>query len=298
MIVDSNIAQSRGVAEKRATGAALIRIVGLVCLANSNPALGQSVSHLEVYPSHISLTSKRDCRQLVITGVVNGMRKDFTHTAKIIISNPQVASVEDGMIKAASNGDATLAISAAGAKTTVPIHVINAQKPDPINFKFETLPVLTRQGCSTGSCHGSPHGKGGFVLSLFGYAPTVDRVSLTRDGFNRRIDVMEPADSLILKKPTLQLPHVGGKRLHKNEDAYSILYQWVAEGAYADISTISCTGISIYPPGEQILDPSDRTRQIAVVASFSDGSHRDVTRLSAISSSAGDRIGGKRVRAC
>ena len=175
-------------------------------------------------------------------------------------------------------------------KMTLPVHVANAQRPDPISFKFETLPVLTRQGCSTGSCHGSPHGKGGFVLSLFGYAPEVDRVSLTRDGFNRRIDVIEPADSLILKKPMLQLPHVGGKRLHKGDEAYGILYNWIAEGAHADFSQVECTGISVYPQGEQILGPQNRSRQISVAASFSDGSCRDVTRLCSVSSSAADKI--------
>ena len=206
------------------------------------------------------------------------------------VSKPAIASVEDGMVAAVSNGDATITISAGGMSGTVPVHVVNAQKPDPISFKFETLPVLTRQGCSTGSCHGSPHGKGGFILSLFGYAPQVDRVSLTRDGFNRRIDLMEPADSLILKKPTLQLPHVGGKRMHRGDSAYAVLYKWISEGAHADLTQVDCTGISIYPRGEQILALEDRTRQISVLASFSDGSYKDVTRLSSISSSAADRI--------
>jgi len=253
-------------------------------------ASGAPVLHLEVYPSIINLTSKRDCRQLVVTCTVNGTLRDYTHTARISISNPHVAGIKDGFVRAGANGDAMITVFVTGARASIPVHVSNAQQPDPVSFKFETLPVLTRQGCSTGSCHGSPHGKGGFALSLFGYAPAADRVSLTRDAFNRRIDVMEPADSLILKKPTLQLPHVGGKKLPRNDDAYAILYNWIAEGAHAELPKVECTGISVYPRGEQVLAPADRTRQISVTATFSDGTCRDVTRLSSISSSAIDRI--------
>ena len=50
-----------------------------------------------------------------------------------------------------------------------------------LDFVQDVVPVLTKQGCAGGSCHGSPQGKGSFSLSLFGYDPTMDQRALTRD---------------------------------------------------------------------------------------------------------------------
>ena len=35
----------------------------------------------------------------------------------------------------------------------------------------DVVPILSRLGCSAGACHGAAQGKGGFRLSLRGYAP-------------------------------------------------------------------------------------------------------------------------------
>src|SRR5438270_8031541 len=48
----------------------------------------------------------------------------------------------------------------------------------PVSFVRQVLPVLTRQGCNAGSCHGTPTGKNGFRLSLRGYDPALDIASL------------------------------------------------------------------------------------------------------------------------
>src|SRR4051812_32151377 len=63
----------------------------------------------------------------------------------------------------------------AGAQTPVPA--------DPVDFERHVMGVFGRMGCNMGSCHGSFQGKGGFRLSLFGYAPDKDYVSVTRDNF-------------------------------------------------------------------------------------------------------------------
>ena len=189
---------------------------------HSTTAVSATPDRIEVYPAEVKLQSHRDYRQLVVTGYFHGEARDLTHEAVYRNSNEQVAHLHAGEVTAAGDGRARIDILAGGRSLSVPITVTNFIRPDPIRFKLETLAVLTKQGCATGSCHGSPHGKGGFSLSLFGYAPNIDRISLTRDGFNRRIDIQEPADSLILKKPLLEIPHVGGKRLHKTDASYSI----------------------------------------------------------------------------
>ena len=46
-------------------------------------------------------------------------------------------------------------------------------------------------------CHGSPQGKAGFRLSLFGSDRELDRMSLTREFFGRRTNLIEPDKSLL-----------------------------------------------------------------------------------------------------
>ena len=82
-----------------------------------------------------------------------------------------------------------------------------------VSFQHEILPVLTRQGCNAGTCHGSPSGKGGFALSLFAFDAAADYAVLTRDLLGRRVDVFTPSLSLILRKPSTALAHRGGLKL-------------------------------------------------------------------------------------
>ena len=44
----------------------------------------------------------------------------------------------------------------------------------PPSFLNDVVPILTRQGCNQGSCHGKGAGQNGFRLSLRGYAPDMD----------------------------------------------------------------------------------------------------------------------------
>ena len=72
------------------------------------------------------------------------------------------------------------------------------------------LAVLAKAGCNNTACHGSPAGKGGLKLSLFGYEPDLDHVALTKGG--KYVNAKEPAKSLVIQKATMQVPHGGGQR--------------------------------------------------------------------------------------
>src|SRR5437763_14344038 len=82
----------------------------------------------------------------------------------------------------------------------------------PVRFRNEVMAVLSRAGCNSGACHGNLNGKGGFKLSLRGQHADFDFVALTREGLGRRVDLLHPADSLLLAKATLTAPHEGGQR--------------------------------------------------------------------------------------
>src|SRR5438034_10891156 len=88
----------------------------------------------------------------------------------------------------------------------------SAQTPhpkSPISFNNDIEPILTHSGCNQGTCHGSQFGKGGFKLTLAGYDPEADYESIIKQAGGRRITITDPAESLLLKKPSLGVAHVG-----------------------------------------------------------------------------------------
>src|SRR2546429_3703259 len=96
-----------------------------------------------------------------------------------------------------------------------------------VSFRNEVMAVLSKAGCNAGTCHGNKNGKGGFKLSLRGQDPEVDYYTLTRDLFALRANGLQPEQSLILLKPTTQVPHEGGLRFTKGSEEYGILRQWL-----------------------------------------------------------------------
>ena len=85
-----------------------------------------------------------------------------------------------------------------------------------------------------GVCHGNKFDKGGFKLSLRGEDPAWDFAVLSRDQTGRRINPLEPDQSLALLKPTMQVPHEGGRRFARSSPEYGILRRWIAAGMPAD----------------------------------------------------------------
>src|SRR5262245_29178246 len=97
------------------------------------------------------------------------------------------------------------------------------------DFQRHVLPLLGRLGCNGRACHGSFQGQGGFRLSLFGYDFKADHEALT-SGDEPRVNLKQPAESLILQKPTLTIDHEGGRRYPKDGWEYQLLRRWVEGG--------------------------------------------------------------------
>ena len=262
----------------------LLVSTSLYAAPNNSLGLGR-VGKIEVSLSQIKLEGRRDTQQIVVTGIVNGEPRDITDKVQFDVPEQGAVRVRGGRVEAVRDGKGDIVIRIGNRTLHLPYTVSHYTKPAPIRFTTETLAILTKQGCSTGSCHGSPHGKGGFSLSLFGYDARIDRISLTRDGFNRRINGIEPLESLLIKKPLLAVPHVGGKRLRKTDIGYAVLRDWIAEGASTELSTVSCDRITLTPSAGRVLEGDFKTQQIGVTAQFSDGRVRDVTPIATYTSS-------------
>lgn len=51
----------------------------------------------------------------------------------------------------------------------------------------------------------------------------MDKIALVRDLFGRRVNPVEPAASLLLRKPLTEVAHRGGLRLRTNDTAHALL---------------------------------------------------------------------------
>jgi hypothetical protein len=185
-----------------------------------------------------------------------------------------------------ADGRCELAVQMGDKKASIPVVVAGFDKPAPVSFRTETVAALTRQGCNSGACHGSPSGKGGFQLSLQAYDHAMDELALTRADEGRRTNSIEPEQSLLLLKPTMAAPHRGGLQLRTTDYAYGVLRQWIAEGCRVDAAEGNrCTSLELLPAAETTLTHPRWRQQIVARAHFENGAVRDVTRLTKFSSS-------------
>src|SRR5262249_33460903 len=139
---------------------------------------------------------------------------DRTDEAKIVSQTPLVASVGAGyIVRAVGDGEGSISATLDGKQALATVMVKGAKTSGAPSFRNDVIPMMTKAGCNSGACHGALAGKGGLKLSLRGYAPAVDHFVLTRQADARRVDRVEPNQSLVLLKPTMAVTHGGGQRL-------------------------------------------------------------------------------------
>jgi hypothetical protein len=156
---------------------------------------------------------------------------------------------------------------------------VRAADAGPPSFLNDVMPLFTRFGCNQGACHGKGAGQNGFRLSLRGYAPEMDYESLLHEYDGRRVTVVAPEESLLLRKALGQAPHAGGRLFAPGSQAHRVMLDWIRAGApgpRADDPAV--VGVEVLP-GNRTLRPGEELR-LGVRAHYSDGSTRDVTWLS------------------
>ncbi len=241
---------------------------------------------IEVFPSEVRLDSPRREMHLVVTGVyADGRVQDLTRAAEFRSSAAEVAQVQGYRISPVADGTAQVTVEVGGQSAAIPVTVSGQGQDEPVSFVYGALVALTKQGCNQGACHGSPSGKGGFRLSLRAYDPVLDTETLIREAFNRRTNVLEPEASLLLRKPLMEVAHGGGRRLAKEDPAYSLLRDWIAGGLKPDPQgAATCERVEVYPR-QRVLTYPAHSQQFVALAYFSDGTIRDVTRSAVFTSS-------------
>jgi hypothetical protein len=154
----------------------------------------------------------------------------------------------------------------------------NTARASEPSFPREVGPLLYKLGCSAGACHGSFSGKGGFRLSLFAGNTEADYQNI-RGGLGRRLDPLDPEQSLFLLKPTGSVPHQGGVKLARGGWEYQLILDWIKAGARFDpAKELKVLSVRVDPPTLN-LPAGTKPRQLRVLAKLSDDKEVEVTRF-------------------
>jgi len=243
----------------------------LICVLTAVPACAADFA---IAPTKVTLTGNFARAQLLVTAADGS---DATARAAYASSNAGVVAVSpSGQLVAVGNGEATITATLSGVAHEVLVKVEGVVSEPVVDFSIQVMPILAKAGCNAGACHASQYGKGGFKLSVFGYAPDDDYVAIVRDRLGRRVSLADPARSLFLLKPTTAVLHGGGRRLERDSVDYRILERWIANGAPGPKSNAAqVTGLRVIPARR--VGGIGLTQQLQVIAKYSDGSERDVT---------------------
>ncbi len=237
-----------------------------------------SAADIAVLPADITLTGPEARQRLLVQRVDDGsIGAELRNGVQYTSSNEAVVRVIDGILTPIGNGQAKVTVAAEGKTVTANVVVEKFEVPHVWNYRNQVQSVLSKTGCNTGACHGASAGKNGFKLSLRGYDPEGDFLTLTRQARGRRIVPHDPGRSLLLTKPTGAIPHKGGLRFREDSLEYRVIAEWIAQGQpgpSADDPKVS--RLEILPAGVR-LSAGDK-QSLVVRAHFSDGHVEDVTR--------------------
>jgi len=240
-------------------------------------AIPKKLTKITVDPTSVELEHRHDYRQLLFTGTLStGETIDITRFVKQTGECGAVAVSKTGLVTPLGDGSGAVKFELGDQSVELAVNVTGYDAPYHPSFITDVQPVLGKLGCNQGTCHGAKDGKNGFKLSLRGYDPVYDIRSLTDDVAGRRFNRAAPEQSLMLLKPAGAVPHQGGVLMSPGESYYEILESWIADGSTFDVNDARAVKIDILPKDATIPLP-EMAQQMKVIATYADGTTRDVT---------------------
>jgi hypothetical protein len=233
---------------------------------------------LALLPDECTLSTPQSRQRLIVQELEGSeVGRQLTEGVEWSTSDPEIATVEKGVVTPTHDGRVTITARVAGRSATARVEVRGQGLPVSWKFREHVEPVLAKLGCNSGACHGALAGKGGFRLSLRGYDPPSDFFNIVKQDRGRRVELSDPGRSLLLAKPSGAISHKGGIRYPTNSLAYRIVAEWVAAGAPAPSEQdAGVDGLEILPG--RSLQRLGQTQQFLVRARYTDGRAEDVTR--------------------
>lgn len=239
----------------------------------------EEIQTLSAHPSQVFLRSEDDSAQMVITATLkDGSQIDLTGLAAYVVQDQKLASVSaSGRVLPKSNGQGVIQVAYGERQVSIPLQVEHIGENRPLNFTNQIVPIFTKLGCNSGGCHGKLSGQNGFRLSLLGFEPELDYMTLLKEGRGRRLFPASPERSLLLLKATGAAPHGGGKKMDPASDEYKLVRRWIAAGMpWGSDKDPTVIRLSVYP--EHRIVGRNANQQLAVYAHYSDGHVEDITR--------------------
>lgn len=217
---------------------------------------------------------------LVSAKRADGLEADLTREATFKVAasegEPAIAVSPDGVVRPLRDGAGQVDVQVAGRNLKVAVEVTESQVARQLHFEIDITPIFTRFGCNTSGCHGKAEGQNGFKLSVFGFDPDGDRISLTQEGRGRRTVLAAPEQSLLLLKASGGMPHGGGIRIRRNSGEYRVLRDWIAAGGPKGPEDAPKVVLLKVVPSERRMAMA-AGQQIQAIAVLSDGRQVDVT---------------------
>ena len=235
-----------------------------------------------VEPASVGLSGTFSQWQLLVWEGTAGQQRepgagDLTHTVQYETSDASIVTVDgQGRLLARGNGQATVFVRKGAESREVTVTVTGFEAEPKVDYMLQVQPILSKAGCNLGACHATQHGQGGFKLSVFGFEPESDYNAMIRDRDQRRVDLLNPENSLLLQKPAMRVAHGGGLRLRAGSPDFQLLAAWIRGGAArprTDAPRVKQLRVS---PTKRVGQPG-LTQQLRVEAEYSDGTVRDVT---------------------
>ena len=250
-----------------------------VTAAPPKPTTSGSWKELRLEPPAPALAGPGASQRFIISAIDDqGNSADVTAEARLSSSRPDTVAVDvaSGLLVAKSTGVAPIEVEFAGLKQQFPVEVREGSSELAVSFSRDVVSILTTKGCNGSGCHGSPAGKNGFKLSLFGYDSAADHKMIVHGHDGRRVSLDDPAESLFLKKPTFAVAHGGGHLMTPESEEYETLYKWLEQGARSDDSGARLTHLELYPR-QRVLVGGDASQKFVAMGRLSDGTTRDMT---------------------
>ena len=251
---------------------------------------------IRIEPDGRTLAGTGASQQLIVIGVFSdSTEQDLTDEVKWSLSDPALARIADGArLFAVADGALTVTATVQGREATTSFRLDRTQLQRPFSFARDIAGIFTRRGCNGTACHGSVKGRGGFHLSTTASDPREDYDWITKGGGYQvlidtpkgprvpRIDLTEPAKSLLLLKPSMAVAHGGGLRLPKDSEDYRTILDWVQKGGPFGPPTgseVKIVSLEI-SPRLVVLSPGSR-RRLLVTAHLANGALEDFSRQAA-----------------
>ena len=243
-------------------------------LSGENHVAADSTAPISVGPSNITLTGSLDRVQFQVSNPDCSV--DLTRSVEFGIESDGIVEVAAaGRVRPLADGETAILVKHGEYVSRVPV-AVSGTSDRPVSFREDVTPILTKAGCNQGACHASQYGKGNFKLSLLGFAPEQDHSQFARDWKQRRVNFVQPENSLILRKPTMQVSHGGGMRFRKDSYEYGVLLDWLKAGAPKPDNNDPHVVDMTVTPTDHVYRKGE-SQQLRVVAGYSDGSQMDVT---------------------